>query len=172
MEADRFRQQLERAWRESGLDQPVAKQPKQPIFRSMPEMPAAPTSIGDEAARPCSFLYMAKEDFRVGQYVCCLERCRRIMAMHSTTPAAADARRLSDEIQNDSAKTEALERSLAESLAAMHVAGAEQALKAGQWNLAQDHLQSAIRIAPNTASAAVAQTYLNRQRNGEALARP
>ena len=172
VDAERFCQQLERAWRESGVEQSTAKQAKQPIFRSsMPET-STPTSEASDESLATQLLYMAKEEYRTGQYLCCLERCRRIQAMHSTTSAAAEARRLSEALQSDPAKTDVLRRTLGESLAAMHVAGAEQAMKAAQWNVAQDHLHAAIRIAPDTASAAVAQTYLNRWRNGEALIRP
>lgn len=176
VEADRFRQQLDRAWRDSGLTQTAAATekaaaPKSPTIRlSMPE-PNETARVPAETLA-LQLLYMAKEDFRVGQFMCCLERCRRLAADYPQTPAASEASRLAGEIKADPKISEGVRRSLAESLGELQLAQAESAIREQRWTEAHECLQIVLRTSQGTHAAATAEEYLQRWRNRQPILRP
>jgi thioredoxin-related protein len=121
VDAARFRQQLDRALRESGpsspsapaapaslatLAAPVAAVPGSLSIASAPAASApaasAPAASASGGPAPDRLLAQAKEDLRAGQPLGCLERCRRIASNYPDAPEAAEAKRLVAEITADS----------------------------------------------------------------------
>ena len=148
VEASRFRQQLDRALRESG-----------------PAAPAIALAIGtptpaNDAGR---LLALAKEDYRAGQLLACLERSRRIATTYPDAPEASEARRLVAEVGADGRTQSAL----ADMLCEMYLARAGAAMTQGHSQEAADLLERVRQINPSSALVQAAQTRLAELRSTE-----
>ena len=150
VDASRFRQQLDRAIKESGPAAPAAV---------AAIGPATPPSSGD-AGR---LLTLATEDLRAGQLLGCLERCRRIAATYPDAPEASEAKRLIAEIAADARAQKALTDMLCE----LYLARADKALAQGHAQEAADLLERIRQINPNSALVQAAQTRLAQLRSTE-----
>jgi thioredoxin-related protein len=168
VDAARFRQQLDRAVRESGpaalAAQPAPAAPAAPpapALLAVTDPPSRPSRSDDPSAG--RLLALAKDDYRAGQLLGCLERCRRIASTYPDAPEAAEAQRLVVEISDDS-KTQA---AMADMLCEMYLARANTAMAQGRSSEATELLERVRQINPNSALVMAAQSRLAQLRSTE-----
>ena len=157
VEAPRFSLQLERAIRESGPP------PEKPMLLTRRTLPVA---IADakrvrEAGR---LLAVAQDDYRAGQYVLSLERCKQIIVGYSDTPAEPEAQRLAADIKADPEKSRQVRVGLSNTLAEIYLTGAETAVKEGRLHAAEALLERVQQCCPESPYAGTATEMLNRLR--------
>lgn len=150
VEASRFRQQLDRAIRESG--------PAAPAVALAIGTPTPTLSV--DAGR---LLTLAKEDYRGGQLLSCLEHCLRIATAYPDAPEASEAKRLVAEVSAD-ARTQT---ALADMLCELYLARAGTAMTQGHSQEAADLLERVRQINPSSALVHAAQSRLAQLRSTE-----
>lgn len=125
-----------------------------------------PVAIADakrvrEAGR---LLAVAQDDYRAGQYVLSLERCKQIIVGYSDTPAEPEAQRLAADIKADPEKSRQVRVGLSNTLAEIYLTGAETAVKEGRLHAAEALLERVQQCCPESPYAGTATEMLNRLR--------
>jgi thioredoxin-related protein/outer membrane protein assembly factor BamD (BamD/ComL family) len=112
------------------------------------------------ARRARDLLAQAREDYRMQQFSCCLDRCELLVNQFANTPEAQDATQLQNEIKDNPEFLKSACTQLGDRLALMMLALAESLLKKGQPQEAIYYFEKVIQNYPDTRHAEAAQSRL------------
>jgi thioredoxin-like negative regulator of GroEL len=112
------------------------------------------------ARRARELLAQAREDFRLQQYLGCLERCEQLTAQYSDLPEATQALQLAEVIKNNPEWMRQACDTLSERLGLLYLSLAETWLRNGQPHQAVLCLERVVQAFPNTRHAEAAQSRL------------
>jgi thioredoxin-like negative regulator of GroEL len=112
--------------------------------------------------RAKDLLAQAREDFRMQQFLCCLDRCETLLTTYSDLAEAAEAGQLATEIKANPEWARQAADQTGERLCLLYLTLADSALKKGQPQQAVQYLEKVTQMFPNsrhaeTASARLAQ---------------
>jgi hypothetical protein len=116
-----------------------------------------PTSGG---ARAQGLLAQAREDYKSGEYLACLDRCEAVMSAFADSLEATEAGQLAAEIKANPEWTKQACERLADRLGMLYLAQAEGWLKRGQPQQAVFYFERVVQAFPNSRHAEVAQGRL------------
>jgi thioredoxin-related protein len=111
-------------------------------------------------------LALAKEDYRLGQHLCCLDRCKTLMDEYLDFKEAQEARSLYDTITSNPDWMQDACNKMNERMGNMQLLLADSYLKKGKRQEAMDTLQKLTKLLPGTTHAEIARARLN-QLNGQ-----
>jgi len=131
------------------------------ISSKSPELAKAP-----RAQQARELWAQAKEDYRVGQHLCCMDRCKTLIDEYGEFKEAKDAHQLYDTITNNPDWMQEACEKMSERMGTMHLLLADSYLKKGKRQEAMATLQKVLKLMPNSEHAEVARTRLN-QLNGQ-----
>jgi thioredoxin-like negative regulator of GroEL len=148
-----------------GLQEVVKLYPGTPAARDSQTLLTRLGSKGDatdqsRARRAKEMLTQAREDYRMQQFSCCLDRCELLVNQFSNTPEAQDAAALMNDIKGNPDFLKSACNQLGDRLAIMTLALAESLLKKGQPQEAVFYFEKVIQNYPDTRHAENAQTRL------------
>jgi thiol:disulfide interchange protein DsbD len=113
-------------------------------------------------------LEQAREDYRTGRYLICLDRCELLVNDHPDLPEAKEAGKLADEIKDNPEWTRKACDQLGERMGVLYLALADSWLRKGQPQQAIFYLERTVKLFPGTATAEKAQVTLARLRGAPA----
>lgn len=132
-----------------------------PAAREAAQMLAAREgSDTTRARRALDLLSQAREDYRVQQFSCCLDRCETLTTLYGDLPEAAEAVRLLAEIKANPEWMKLACDQLADRLSVLYLGLADSWLKKGQPQQATFYLERVVQSFPNTRHAEAAQVRL------------
>ncbi len=108
----------------------------------------------------------AKEDYRVKQHLCCLDRCKTLIDEYSDFNEAKEAQLLYENITNNPVWMQDACEKMAERMGNMHLMLADSYLKMGKRQEALATLDKVIKLMPFSQHAEIARTRLN-ELNGQ-----
>jgi thioredoxin-like negative regulator of GroEL len=115
----------------------------------------------DPRARRARELFaQARDDFRAGQFVCCLERCEFLAAQFSDLAEGVEAQQLAAQIKNNPEWMKQVCDTLSDRLSVHYLSLAETFLKNGQPHQAVIYLERVVQTFPGTRQAEAAQLRL------------
>jgi thioredoxin-like negative regulator of GroEL len=146
----------------------------QEVTKFFPGTPAARDSLallgqlgskGDatesaRARRAKEMLTQAREDYRMQQFTCCLDRCELLVSQFSSTAEAQDAAALMNDIKGNPEFLKSACNQLGDRLAVLTLALAESLLKKGQPQEAVFYFERVVQNYPDTRHAENAQGRL------------
>jgi thioredoxin-related protein len=106
-------------------------------------------------------LGLAKEDYRLGQHLCCMDRCKILIDEYNEFPEAKEAKQLYESITANPEWMQAACDKMAERMGNMHLLLAETLLKKGKRQEAMATLQKVMKLLPGTPHAEVARVRFN-----------
>ncbi len=112
------------------------------------------------ARRAKEMLVQAREDYRMQQFSCCLDRCDLLVSQFANTPEAQDAAALMNDIKGNPEFLKSACTQLGDRLAVMTLALAESLLKKGQPQEAVFYFERVVQNYPETRHAENAQSRL------------
>jgi thioredoxin-related protein/TolA-binding protein len=112
------------------------------------------------ARRAHEMLVQAREDYRMQQFSCCLDRCELLVGQFPTTPEAQEAAQLLNDIKSSPEFLKSACNQLGDRLAVMTLALAESLLKKGQPQEAVFYFEKVIQNYPDSRHAETAQSRL------------
>jgi tetratricopeptide (TPR) repeat protein len=112
--------------------------------------------------RATELLRQAREDYRTGQYLCCLERCEQLADKFTDLPEGEQGATLASEIKANPEWTRQAADQLSERLSSLYLSLAESWLKNGQPQRAVFYLERITKIFPGTSQATEARQRLSR----------
>jgi thioredoxin-related protein/outer membrane protein assembly factor BamD (BamD/ComL family) len=110
--------------------------------------------------RAREMLVQAREDYRMQQFSCCLDRCELLVGQFANTPEAQDAAQLMNDIKGNPEFLKSACNQLGDRLAVMTLALADSLLKKSQPQEAIFYFEKVIQNYPDTRHAESAQTRL------------
>ncbi len=113
-----------------------------------------------KARRAKEMLVQAREDYRMQQFSCCLDRCEVLIKEFANAPEAQDAAVLMNDIKSNPEFLKSACNQLGDRLAIMTLALAESLLKKGQPQEAIYYFEKVIQSYPDTRHAESAQSRL------------
>jgi hypothetical protein len=113
------------------------------------------------AGRARELLAQAREDFRMQQFLCCLDRCELLVAGYPELPEAGEAAQLASEIKSNPEWTRQACDQLGERLSQLYLALAENCLKRGQPQQAVYYFERVVQTFPNSRHAETASARLS-----------
>lgn len=114
--------------------------------------------------RAQELLAQAKEDYRVGQILCCLDRCKTLLENYRDLEEAVEAQQLNESIKANPTEMEQACTQLSKRLRDMHMELAEVYMRKGDRQQAMVSLQRVVENFPGTTEAEVAETRLGELR--------
>jgi thioredoxin-related protein len=108
----------------------------------------------------------AKEDYRVNQHLCCMDRCKTLMEEYSEFNEAKEAQELYEAISTNPEWMQGVCDKMAERMGNMQLLLADSYLKKGKRQDAMATLQKVMKLLPGSQHAEIARTRLN-QLNGQ-----
>jgi TolA-binding protein len=105
-------------------------------------------------------LIQAREDYRMQQFSCCLDRCELLVSQFPNMPEAQEAAQLLSDIKSSPEFLKSACNQLGDRLAVMTLALAESLLKKGQPQEAVFYFEKVIQNYPDSRHAETAQTRL------------
>lgn len=111
-------------------------------------------------------LAQAKEDYKAGQHLFCLDRCKSLMNDYADLKEAKDAKELHDQIASNPEWMQNACDKMADRLGNMHLLLADSYLKKGKRQEAINTLQNMVKMMPSSQLSEVARVRLN-QLNGQ-----
>jgi thioredoxin-like negative regulator of GroEL len=125
------------------------------------ELSARPeVRVQQRTKRARELLAQAREDYRMQQYLCCVDRCEILATGYEDLPEGAEAQKMLAEIKNNPELMRILCDTMSERVGGLYLSLAETLLKKGQPQLAMSYLERVLRSFPNTRQAELAQTRL------------
>jgi thioredoxin-like negative regulator of GroEL len=123
----------------------------------------AKSEVGEQqrGRRARDLLSQAREDYRMQQFLCCLDRCETLMSQFSDLPEGSEASQLAAEIKSNPEWTKRVCDELGERLSALYLSLAETWLKKGQPQQAVFYLERVVQNFPNSRHAEAAQVRLS-----------
>jgi thioredoxin-like negative regulator of GroEL len=123
---------------------------------------ASKTDATDQsrARRARDMLTQAREDYRMQQFSCCLDRCELLVNQFANTPEAQEAAQLLTDIKSNPEFLKTACDQLSDRLAVMYMALAESWLKKGQPQQAVYYFEKVVQTYPDTRHSENAQTRL------------
>jgi thioredoxin-like negative regulator of GroEL len=115
---------------------------------------------GPRTRRAQELLAQAREDYRTGQYVWCLNRCDVLASGYADLPEGAEAKQLAGEIKNNPEWLRQACDTLGDQLGGLYLSLAESWLRKGQPQQAALCLERVIQTLPGTRQAEAAQVRL------------
>ena len=106
-------------------------------------------------------LAQAREDYRTGQYLWCLDRCERLGTSFADLPEAAEGAQLAAAIKNNPQWLEQACETLSDRLSGLYLVLAETCMKKDQPQQAARYLERVIHIFPGTPQAETARMRLS-----------
>ena len=121
------------------------------------------TDAGDQQRRDRArdLLAQAREDFRMQQYLCCLDRCEVLADQFADLPEGAEAARLSADIKGNAEWARTACDQLSDRLGVLYLSLADTCLKKGQPQQAAFYLERVVQNFPNSRHAEAAQVRLS-----------
>jgi thioredoxin-related protein len=119
------------------------------------------TKGNQRTRRARDLLALAREDYRTGEYLVCLNRCNLLINGFGDLPEGTEANQLASEIKNNPEWLQAACDTLADQLGGLHLSLAEAYLKKGQPQQAVVYLEKVVQCFPNTRQAEAAQIRLS-----------
>ena len=117
-------------------------------------------------------LASAKEDYQAKRYAICLEKCHLVSGQHPGTPEAAQAKALTDSIQNEPELMLAVCEQMNDRTSGLYLALAETWIAKGDYKKAQVCFERVLRLNPGSKTADVAQLRLTNLQVGAVTAIP
>lgn len=105
-------------------------------------------------------LAQAREDYRNGQYACCLDRCETLSADFADLPESGEAQQLTNEIKANPEWLQSACDQMTHRLGSLYLSLADTRLAKGQLHEAALALERVVQIAPGTRQAHAAQLRL------------
>jgi thiol-disulfide isomerase/thioredoxin len=105
-------------------------------------------------------LAQAREDYRTQQFLCCLDRCERLVFSYPDLPEGAEARQLSAEIKNNPEWMRQVCEAMSDRLGLWYLALAEGLIKQEQAPQAMFYLERILLACPGSRHAETAQSKL------------
>jgi thioredoxin-like negative regulator of GroEL len=119
------------------------------------------TKVNQRTRRARDLLALAREDYRTGEYLVCLNRCNLLINGFGDLPEGSEATQLAAEIKNNPEWLQSACDTLADQLGGLHLSLAEAYLKKGQPQQAVVYLEKVVQCFPNTRQAEAAQVRLS-----------
>jgi tetratricopeptide (TPR) repeat protein len=105
-------------------------------------------------------LAQAREDYRTGQYLGCLDRCERLGTSFADLPEAAEGLQLATAIKNNPEWLQKACATLSDRLSELYLVLAETCMKKNQPQLAAHYLERIVQVFPGTPQAETARLRL------------
>ena len=122
---------------------------------------SAPQAADQSRSRRAhEMLVQAREDYRMQQFSCCLDRCELLVGQFPNTPEAQEAAQLLNDIKSSPEFLKSACNQLGDRLAVMTLALAESLLKKGQPQEAVFYFEKVIQNYPDSRHAETAQSRL------------
>jgi thioredoxin-related protein len=106
-------------------------------------------------------LAQAREDYRTGQYLCCLDRCERLGTSFAELPEAAEGFQLAAAIKNNPEWLQQACDTLSDRLSGLYLVLAESCMRKNQPQQAAQYLERILHIVPGTPQAETARLRLS-----------
>jgi tetratricopeptide (TPR) repeat protein len=124
------------------------------------DSPSVRRDDSQSARRAKELLTEAREDFRMQQFLRCLDRCEMLMAAYSELPEASEAAQLASEIKSNPEWTRQVCDQMGDRLSLLYLALAETSLKRGQPQQAVFYFERIVQTFPGSRHAETASIRL------------
>jgi tetratricopeptide (TPR) repeat protein len=125
----------------------------------------------DRRRQAADLLELARQDYRAGRHLICLDRCELLADAYPETNEAKEATKLAEQIKDNPEWTRRACDQLGERLAVLYLALADSWLKKGQPQQAVYYLERVARMFPGSKYAEQAQVRLTRLRGSPEMKR-
>lgn len=122
--------------------------------------------------RAQELLAVAREGYRSGNYIRCLDHCEILTAAYADLNEGQSARELADAIKSDPEIMKKVVQGMDEKMATMYVALAEAWTKKGRPAEAKECLERVVKMCPESTTATVALRKLEDMEKGSAMREP
>jgi tetratricopeptide (TPR) repeat protein len=116
----------------------------------------------DKVARARALLRQAQQDYKDGQYLCCLDRCELVVSKYADLPEGGEATDLIREIMENPEWTRKACEQTSERLSLLYLSLAETWLRKGQPQQAVFYLERVVKSFPGSKQAVTARVLLAR----------
>ena len=106
-------------------------------------------------------LAQAKDDFKHGQYLSCLDHCEILGSAYKEFPEGKEGVQLGNDIKNNKERMAKVAESLSDRLAGIYLTLAETYKNEGKKELAADFYERVKKLCPDKPAALTAQVKLN-----------
>ena len=117
---------------------------------------------GERKVRALEMMKLAREDFKAGRYLSCLDHCEAVSSKYNDVEGAADADKLAAEIRDNPEWAKAAADQASGRMCELHLSLADTWLRKGKPVVATQYLEGIIRAFPGTKHADAAQARLAR----------
>jgi tetratricopeptide (TPR) repeat protein len=130
-----------------------------PLLASLTAKSQILTHVRIHQAR--ELLAQAREDYRSGQYLCCLDRCERLGTNFADLPEAAEGLELAHAIKNNPEWLQQACETLSDRLSGLYLVLAESCMRKNQPQQAAHYLERILQAFPGTPQAETARLRLS-----------